>query len=116
MSHSTKPDYFNLITRGLGYLKRIRQVPIERAKPYWAATVVPLDPVTLKLGSAIDCRVCGDDAIAFIEQLGQEPSARNKGPSMFARESSEKIVILPTKRTIIYQPLSILLLAAQTPD
>ncbi|HCF2073316.1 TPA: DUF3577 domain-containing protein, partial [Pseudomonas aeruginosa] len=45
MSNNTQAQeakYFDLHTTGIGYLNRIREVPIRRGEPFLAATVAAL--------------------------------------------------------------------------
>lgn len=61
--------FFDLHVRGVGYLNRVRVVPLKKGTPYLACTVAALR------GSAdapektyFDCTVVGEEAIAIIDQ------------------------------------------------
>jgi len=67
MSENTQ--YFDLHTRGIGYLNRAREVPVQRGEPFLAVDIAALH------GSAdavehtyFDCRVSGREAQALVRR------------------------------------------------
>lgn len=60
MSNNTQAQeakYFDLHTTGIGYLNRIREVPIRRGEPFLAATVAALHGAADSVEySYIDCK------------------------------------------------------------
>ena len=76
-SDKTQPDsvnqenqFFDLHTTGLGYLNRLRVVPVQRGKPFLAVDISALhgsrDNVQY---TRFDCRVSGTEAQRIIEEL-----------------------------------------------
>lgn len=61
MSNNTQAQeakYFDLHTTGIGYLNRIREVPIRRGEPFLAVTVAALHGAADSVEySYIDCKV-----------------------------------------------------------
>ena len=67
-NHETK--YFDLHVTGIGYLNRVRDVPVKRAQPFLAVDISALhgDSEDVQY-TRFDCRVSGSDAKTIIEQL-----------------------------------------------
>ena len=62
--------YFDLLTTGLGYINRVREVTPEEGNPFWSVTLAALR------GSAdnaqythFECRVAGKQAKAVVQAL-----------------------------------------------
>ncbi len=70
---------FNLIMEGVGYLNRVRLVPVKKAEPYLACTI---NAMTGSDGdveyTTIDCRVVGEKAIEAINLLKPSVDAKQK--------------------------------------
>lgn len=67
-----QPKFYDLITTGLGFVSRIRQVTGKRkgAKPsLYCKVSVPLGPEKDCKWTSIDCRVCGVDTVDLINSL-----------------------------------------------
>ena len=62
--------YFDLHVSGIGYLNRVREVPVKRAQPFLAVDISALhgDSEDVQY-TRFDCRVSGSDAKAIIEHL-----------------------------------------------
>ena len=79
--------YFDLITRGIGFVKRIRDVQGQArasrkpgAPSVYCTITVPLDPQGTPNArwTAFDVRVCGADALTYINSLRNDVAAGNK--------------------------------------
>ncbi len=62
--------YFDLHVTGIGYLNRVREVPVKRSQPFLAVDISALhgDSEDVQY-TRFDCRVSGSDAKAIIESL-----------------------------------------------
>lgn len=62
--------YFDLHATGIGYLNRVREVPVKRSQPFLAVDISALhgDSEDIQY-TRFDCRVSGSDAKTIIEQL-----------------------------------------------
>jgi predicted Zn-dependent protease len=62
--------YFDLHVTGIGYLNRVREVPVKRAQSFLAVDISALhgDSEDVQY-TRFDCRVSGSDAKAIIEHL-----------------------------------------------
>ncbi len=62
--------YFDLHVTGIGYLNRVREVPVTRAQSFLAVDISALhgDSEDVQY-TRFDCRVSGSDAKAIIEHL-----------------------------------------------
>lgn len=70
---------FNLIIEGVGYLNRVREVPIRKGQPYLACTVNALMGVEGSVEYvSIDCKIVGRQAIDAIKLLRQSVDNRAK--------------------------------------
>lgn len=62
--------YFDLHVAGIGYLNRVREVPVKRSQPFFAVDISALhgDSEDVQY-TRFDCRVSGANAKTIIEQL-----------------------------------------------
>ena len=68
--NSQETNYFDLHVSGIGYLNRVREVPVKRAQPFFAVDISALHGNSEDVQyTRFDCRVSGSDAKAIIEQL-----------------------------------------------
>lgn len=69
---SSEKSYFDLHTSGIGYLQRVREVPVEggrRAQPFLACTIAALvGPANDPTKRYFDLRVSGSDAKEFVQR------------------------------------------------
>ena len=62
--------YFDLHVTGIGYLNRIRSVPVKRGTPFFAVDISALHGNSQDTQyTRFDCRVSGKEAQAIIEQI-----------------------------------------------
>ncbi|HFJ0421585.1 TPA: DUF3577 domain-containing protein [Pseudomonas aeruginosa] len=62
-SDSTQKSYFDIHTKGTGYIQRVREVPVKGAKPYLACTIAALiGPAKATVLRYFDVRVAGGEA------------------------------------------------------
>ena len=70
MSESASDKYFDLVTQGIGYLNRIREVTPASGEPFWSVRVAALrgraDDARY---THFDCRVAGKVAQEIVRQL-----------------------------------------------
>ena len=70
MQEQAQPKYFDLHITGLGYLHRVREVPVKRGQPFLAVDISALhgeiDNVEY---TRFDCRVSGKEAQAVVREL-----------------------------------------------
>jgi len=73
MTHSTEnkqTKYYDLHTQGVGYVNRIRAVPVKRGEPFWACTISALHGAENSIEyTNFDCRVSGSEAAKVIKRL-----------------------------------------------
>lgn len=71
--------YFDLHATGIGYLNRVREVPVKRSQPFLAVDISALhgDSEDIQY-TRFDCRVSGSDAKTIIEQLMPVINDNNK--------------------------------------
>jgi Protein of unknown function (DUF3577) len=80
MTHSTQqqdtPKYYDLHVHGVGYVNRIREVPVKRGDSFWACDIAALHGADDAIEyTRFDCRVSGSEAAKLIKRLdkaGQE--------------------------------------------
>lgn len=71
--------YFNLHTSGIGYLNRIREVPVRRGPPFIACDVAALHGASDAVEyTFFDCRVSGTEAERLIRQHWEAVKAGKK--------------------------------------
>lgn len=80
MSNQTQDaKFFDLHTSGIGYLNRIREVPIRKGNPILAVTVAALRGSSDEVEySYIDCNVVGTEAEKLIRRCQQAVDANKK--------------------------------------
>ena len=62
-------SYFDLHTRGIGYMNRIREVSVRKGEPFMAVTVACLRGNTVDVEyTYIDCRVSGSEAEMLVRR------------------------------------------------
>ncbi|ALP53695.1 hypothetical protein Tel_11410 [Candidatus Tenderia electrophaga] len=68
--NNQETKYFDLHATGIGYLNRVREVPVKRSQPFLAVDISALhgDSEDIQY-TRFDCRVSGSDAKTIIEQL-----------------------------------------------
>ena len=73
MTNSTennKTKYYDLHTQGVGYVNRVREVPVKRGEPFWACTISALHGAEDSIEyTNFDCRVIGSEAAKVIKRL-----------------------------------------------
>jgi hypothetical protein len=68
MSENTESKYFDLITTGVGYLNRARTVKLRQGAGYECVSIAALrGHVDSPEYSYFDCRIVGEQALAFVE-------------------------------------------------
>ena len=69
-ANNKETKYFDLHVTGIGYLNRVREVPVKRSQPFLAVDISALhgDSEDVQY-TRFDCRVSGSDAKAIIESL-----------------------------------------------
>ncbi|MEL3807244.1 DUF3577 domain-containing protein, partial [Pseudomonas aeruginosa] len=68
-TQAQEAKYFDLHTTGIGYLNRIREVPIRRGEPFLAVTVAALHGAADSVEySYIDCKVVGAQAEKLVRR------------------------------------------------
>lgn len=81
MSQSTTEtsSYFNLHTAGIGYLNRIREVPVRRGKPFVACDIAALHGASDDVEyTRFDCKVSGTDAEQLVRRCAEAVQANKK--------------------------------------
>ncbi|KTS74648.1 hypothetical protein NS274_18860 [Pseudomonas oryzihabitans] len=78
-NQANESKYFDLHTSGIGYLSRVREVPVRKAKPFLAVTVAALcgskDDVEYRY---IDCNVVGAEAEKLVRRCIEAVNAEKK--------------------------------------
>ena len=73
MTNSTENNqtkYYDLHTQGVGYVNRVREVPVKRGEPFWACTISALHGAEDSIEyTSFDCRVSGSEAAKVIKRL-----------------------------------------------
>ncbi|WP_404360379.1 STY4534 family ICE replication protein [Methylotuvimicrobium sp. KM1] len=72
MSESTQnpTHYFDLHVQGVGYVNRIREVPVKRGENFWACDIAALHGAEDAIEyTRFDCRVSGSEAAKLIKRL-----------------------------------------------
>ena len=71
--------YFDLITTGIGYLNRIREVPVRRGKAFLACDIMALHGASDDVEfTRIDCKVSGEAANELIRSCQGAIEAQKK--------------------------------------
>lgn len=78
-TNTQETKYFDLHTRGIGYLNRIREVTIRKGQPFMAVTVAALRGSCDEIEySYIDCVVRGAEAEKLVRRCQQACDAGKK--------------------------------------
>lgn len=69
-TNNQETKFFDLHVTGIGYLNRVREVPVKRSQPFLAVDISALhgDSEDVQY-TRFDCRVSGSDAKTIIESL-----------------------------------------------
>ncbi|QXH87701.1 DUF3577 domain-containing protein [Pseudomonas shahriarae] len=81
MTHpfTNETKYYDLHTRGIGYLCRAREVQVRKAEPFMAVTVAALHGAADDVEyTYIDCRVTGAEADTLIRHCKDEINSGDK--------------------------------------
>lgn len=79
MQEQTQSKYFDLHVTGIGYLNRVREVPVKRGKPFLAVDVAALHGEADNVQyTRFDCRVSGRQAQAIVQQFMPAVTAGQK--------------------------------------
>lgn len=83
MAHANQPQeavtYFNLHTSGIGYLNRVREVPVRRGPPFMACDIAALHGASDAVEyTRFDCKVAGGEAERLIRQYWDAVKAEKK--------------------------------------
>ena len=77
-TQTQETKYFDLHVHGIGYVNRIREVPVKRGNPFWACDIAALHGAEDDIEyTRFDCRVSGTEAIKLIQRL-QPANAEEK--------------------------------------
>ncbi len=72
-------SYFNLHTKGIGYLNRIREVPVRRGQPFMACDIAALHGAADDVEyTRFDCKVAGGEAERLIREHLEDVKADHK--------------------------------------
>ena len=72
-------QFFDLHVTGIGYVNRIRLVPIKRGNPFWACDIAALNGASDNVEyRRFDCRVNGSVAESLIKKLHTTVADRKK--------------------------------------
>ncbi len=79
MTTNTNTKYFDLHTRGIGYVNRIREVTPKKGDAFWACSIAALrgDSESTEY-TYIDCRVSGAEATKLIRRCEEAVNANKK--------------------------------------
>ncbi|MDH1440365.1 STY4534 family ICE replication protein [Pseudomonas sp. GD03721] len=83
MAHANQTQealtYFNLHTSGIGYLNRVREVPVHRGPPFMACDIAALHGASDAVEyTRFDCKVAGGEAERLIRQYWDAVQADKK--------------------------------------
>ena len=69
-TNNYETKYFDLHTTGIGYLNRVREVPVRRGEPFLAVEVAAIHGASDDVQTVrFDCRVSGSEAHEIVGQL-----------------------------------------------
>jgi len=118
MTNSTENNqtkYYDLHTQGVGYVNRVREVPVKRGEPFWACTISALHGAEDSIEyTNFDCRVSGSEASKVIKRLDNACQENKKiligfkigdlYPETFTYKSGKKIgeVGISLKARLLY--------------
>ena len=76
---ATPTTYFNLHTQGIGYLNRVREVPVRRGQPFMACDIAALHGASDDVEyTRFDCKVAGGEAERLIREHLEDVRAERK--------------------------------------
>lgn len=81
MSESTQnpTKYFDLHVHGVGYVNRIREVPVKRGDNFWACDIAALHGAEDAIEyTRFDCRVSGAEAAKLIQKCSKACEEKKK--------------------------------------
>lgn len=79
MSQSNESQFFDLHTSGIGYLNRIREVPVRRGPAFLACDVAALHGSVNEVEyTRFDCKVAGGEAERLVRRCMQAVKADKK--------------------------------------
>ena len=82
MQNTQESKFFDLHTRGIGYLNRIREVTVRKGQPFMAVTVAALRGTSDDVEyTYIDCVVRGAEAEKLIRRCQAASEAEKKSSS-----------------------------------
>ncbi len=69
-TENNQTKYYDLHTQGVGYVNRVREVPVKRGEPFWACNISALHGAADAVEyTNFDCRVSGSEAAKIIKRL-----------------------------------------------
>lgn len=72
-------EYFDLHVNGVGYLNRVREVPVKRGDSFWACDIAALHGSKEDVQTTrFDCRVSGTEAITLVQDCVQAVTDEKK--------------------------------------
>lgn len=72
-------EYFDLHVSGVGYLNRVREVPVKRGGSFWACDIAALHGSKEDVQTTrFDCRVSGTEATTLIQDCEQAVTDKQK--------------------------------------
>ncbi|MGH8350469.1 MAG: STY4534 family ICE replication protein [Pseudomonas sp.] len=78
-SNAAPTTYFNLHTQGIGYLNRVREVPVRRGQPFMACDIAALHGASDDVEyTRFDCKVAGGEAERLIREHLEQVQAERK--------------------------------------
>ncbi|WP_416425174.1 STY4534 family ICE replication protein [Pseudomonas sp. App30] len=78
-NNAAPTSYFNLHTQGIGYLNRIREVPVRRGQPFMACDIAALHGASDDVEyTRFDCKVAGGEAERLIREHLEDVKADRK--------------------------------------
>lgn len=100
-TENNQTKYYDLHTQGVGYVNRVREVPVKRGEPFWACTISALHGAEDSIEyTNFDCRVSGSEAAKVIKRLDNACQDNKKilmgfkigdlYPEMFTYKSGKK--------------------------
>ncbi|MCO7054906.1 STY4534 family ICE replication protein [Pseudomonas juntendi] len=78
-SNNATTTYFNLHTQGIGYLNRVREVPVRRGQAFMACDIAALHGASDDVEyTRFDCKVAGGEAERLIREHLEDVRAERK--------------------------------------
>jgi len=73
------PAYFDLHITGLGYVNRLREVPVKRGEAFWACDIAALHGAKEAVQTTyFDCRISGTEAETVIKRCDKALKEKRK--------------------------------------